>query len=408
MEQLEINKTDKSRIAFVTGHRPDKLFGYNLSDERYAKIREWFKEQFIKNNIEEVYVGMALGTDMDVCQAVLELKQAGVDIKLHACVAFKGVERKWNSVDAQRFRSMLDKADKVTLVNENTWYDGCTYLTDRNHYMVDNAGIGFAVINNGIQKTKLNRTGTMECIKYAKKKGLDVEIFDANTLINPVSSNQDEEVVVNKKKSSAKRKPNTISLETLDLWYNSDNFIVMDLETTGYSYKSGSRIIDIGAYELKDNVLISKYEQLVNPGCNIPYNITQLTGINDIMVKRKPNILQVFNVVINYVGDKPVIFHNAKFDYGAFLEPMCKSMLGRDLNWKVLCTFELAKMIVKSDKKDLATLYKLLTGKEVNNQAHRASADALMTAEIALIMQKYIKDNYETLRKELKIKLGES
>lgn len=408
MEQLEIKQIDKKYKAFVTGHRPDKLFGYNLADYRYIQIREWFKEKFIEHQIKEVYIGMALGTDINACEAVIELKESGVDIKLHACVAFIGVEKKWNSTDVLKFNSMLEKADTVTIVTEDVWHEGCTYLTDRNHYMVDNCSIGFAVINNGLQKTKLNKTGTMECIRYATKNGVNVEIFDANTLINPVTDSKDTEIVAEEKSKTkkSKKKPNLITLEALELWAKSDNFIVMDLETTGFTYNSGCRIIDIGAYEIKDNVLVSKYEQLINPGCRIPYNISQLTGINDLMVQRKPTIMQVYPILLNYVGDKPVIFHNAKFDYGAFLEPMSRSLFSRELNWKVLCTFELAKMIVDSEKKDLATVYKVLTGKEASNQSHRASADALMTAEIAVIMHNYIKNNYEKLREELEIKLG--
>lgn len=391
--------------AFVTGHRPDKLFGYNMNDERYNKIKEWLKGKFIEHNIKEVYDGMALGVDIIACEAVLELKDAGYDIKLHACVPFNGYEKRWNSEDVQKYYAMLERADEVDIVTDAYWEDGCSYLTDRNHFMVDNTSIGFAVINGGLQKTKLNKTGTMECIKYAQKKKMGVEIFDIYDLVTKEEKEERKEDTKEKKKTS-KKKANTITLEALELWRDMDNFIILDLETTGFSYASGCRIIDIGAFEVKDNIITSKYEQLVNPGVRIPPNIVQLTGINDIMVSRKPTILQVFPVLLNYIGEKPVIFHNAKFDYGAFLEPMAKNMFNRNLNWNVLCTLELSRMIVDSDKKDLATVYKTLTGKDASNQSHRASADALMTAEIAVIMQNYIRVNYDKLRSYLEIKLS--
>lgn len=413
MNQLNMEESKLGK-AFITGHRPDKLFGYNMADERYTVIREWFKEQFIQHNIKEVYCGMALGTDIIGADAVLELKESGTDIKLHACIPFNNYEKRWNSIDVKAYREVVSKSDYVEVVTDAEWEDGCSYLLDRNHFMVDRCCKGFGIVNNNLKPAVLNKTGTMECIKYAKKNEVECIVFDAGELIETqkavVTDETENEAVstdeVVKKKAKAKRKPNTISLEALELWNTADRFIVMDLETTGYSFNSGSRIIDIGAYEIQGNMMLSKYEQLVNPGCQIPINIQKLTGINNLMVQRKPSIVQVIDIVNNYVGDKPVIFHNAKFDYGCFIEPMYKTMFNREPNWRVLCTMELARMILTTESKALDKVYEALTGKKASNQSHRASADALMTAEIAVIMQKYVRDNYSKLKENLEIKLG--
>ena len=70
----------------VTGHRPDKLYGYNITTPKYIKLKDKFKELLIKNNCTEAITGMALGADMVFAVAVLELKNQGYDIKLHCAI----------------------------------------------------------------------------------------------------------------------------------------------------------------------------------------------------------------------------------------------------------------------------------------------------------------------------------
>ena len=66
----------------VTGHRPNKLYGYNLSDPRWQKLKEQFKQILKENNCDEAITGMALGVDTVFALAALELKDEGYDIKL--------------------------------------------------------------------------------------------------------------------------------------------------------------------------------------------------------------------------------------------------------------------------------------------------------------------------------------
>lgn len=53
----------------------DQLYGYKLSDTKYVKLKERFKELLIQNNCNEAIAGMALGADMIFAIAVLELKK---------------------------------------------------------------------------------------------------------------------------------------------------------------------------------------------------------------------------------------------------------------------------------------------------------------------------------------------
>lgn len=59
----------------VTGHRPNKLYGYDLTDDRWIVLKEKFKQILIDNNCDEAITGMALGVDTIFAYAVLELKK---------------------------------------------------------------------------------------------------------------------------------------------------------------------------------------------------------------------------------------------------------------------------------------------------------------------------------------------
>ncbi len=69
----------------------------------------------------------------------------------------------------------------------------------------------------------------------------------------------------------------------------SDSYVVFDIETTGFS-SSRNRIIEIGAVKVIDGKIKDKFSAFVNPDVPIPFEIEQLTGINDSMVLPHPKI----------------------------------------------------------------------------------------------------------------------
>ena len=62
-----------------------------------------------------------------------------------------------------------------------------------------------------------------------------------------------------------------------------DSFVVFDIETTGFSPEK-NKIIEIGAVKVEKGVITDKFSTFVNPDVPIPFEIEQLTGINDNMV----------------------------------------------------------------------------------------------------------------------------
>jgi predicted DnaQ family exonuclease/DinG family helicase len=97
-----------------------------------------------------------------------------------------------------------------------------------------------------------------------------------------------------------------------------DNFVVVDLETTGLD-PTEDRIIEIGVVRYVDGQEKETFETLVNPDVPIPDFITKLTGITDKDVLKSPQINEVFDSLSSFIGNSPIIGHQINFD-AAFLE----------------------------------------------------------------------------------------
>lgn len=371
--------------VYVKGSRPNRLWGYDLKHPKYQELKEEIKRKLIEFGCTDLYTVMDLGTDTLAAIAIYELKQAGLDLKLHCILGYKDKDILWNAADRELFHNMLENADEVVYLTEGQYEP--ELVVKENNWLVDNCDMGIFVINSDNSKTGSRANETLEYAKYQEKP---VHVIDIGLGVN-----KQRKAAENAKK----RQKAGIDLDTLELWKNAEEFIVLDLETTGFSYEGGSKIIDIGAFGVSGNNIVSRYEQLVNPGEPIPFHITKLTSINDIMVKTKPDIVAVMPVLLKYVGDKTVIFHNSDFDYGKFIKPIHDTIRFSELNWNVLCTLKMDRFLrpdVKSHK--LGDVYLDLTGDKSLNNAHRASTDALMTARIAVMMRDYIRANYEIIK----------
>lgn len=365
---------------FVVGHRPNRLWGYNLDIEQYDRLVDEIRNRIEQSGAKEVYTGLDLGCGILTASAVIDLIELGKDIRLHCVCPCKDFDTKWTYRDQENCKMVLERASEVIYISE-VYTDDC-YLS-RCKWFVDNCEKGLVIINSD-ESLKGSWTETTKA--YAEREMRPLSIIDIGRGENKRRRNTSKTEVYGE-----------MTLNNLEAWRDLEHFIVMDTETTGFSFKNGNMIIDIGAFEVMGDKIISKYEQLVNPGVLIPANITELTGIRDVMVANKPDIKTVFPVLVNYVGDKTVLFHNADFDYKKFIKPMYDTMFLGELNWNVLCTLKADRFLRPCAKKhNLETVYRELIGKEMAN-THRASTDAFMTTSIAVVMRDFIRSNFDAL-----------
>ena len=194
-----------------------------------------------------------------------------------------------------------------------------------------------------------------------------------------------------------------MSNDTLDIVINpnDDNiydstYVIFDTETTGFNPGLHDSMIEIGAVKMKDGAIIESFDELINPGVLIDSEITDLTGINNQMVKDCPGEEEVVKKFKEWIGDLPLVAHNAQFDVNMLENAYYKYDLGR-LNNPVLDTLIISQIINKDLKRhNLTALTKNygLTFEESDGTEsghhHRADYDAEFTGYIFFKMLKQL------------------
>lgn len=91
--------------------------------------------------------------------------------------------------------------------------------------------------------------------------------------------------------------------------------VVLDTETTGLNPSIGDRIVEIGCVELVNHVATGKsFHQYVNPQRPMPDEAFRVHGLSDEFLADQPVMSDVMADFIEFIGDAPLIIHNADFD----------------------------------------------------------------------------------------------
>ena len=93
-----------------------------------------------------------------------------------------------------------------------------------------------------------------------------------------------------------------------------NSYVALDIETTGLNPAKDS-IIEVGAIRIENGTSTDMFSTLVNPGYHIPDRITDITGIDDDMVKDAPAIDSLIERIVGITEGLPLLGHNIIFDY---------------------------------------------------------------------------------------------
>lgn len=104
-------------------------------------------------------------------------------------------------------------------------------------------------------------------------------------------------------------------------------YVVVDTETTGFDPKSDA-LIEIAAAIICGPDVIDRFSTFVNPKRPIPEEITELTGISDDDVRDAPDAINAVSLLMEFVGDRKIIAHNAAFDRAFIVE---NALFGSDM-----------------------------------------------------------------------------
>ena len=93
--------------------------------------------------------------------------------------------------------------------------------------------------------------------------------------------------------------------------------IIFDTETTGFDPLTGDRMVEIGCIEMIGRVMTGvTYHAYFNPQRPMPSAAEQVHGLSDRFLSDKPLFAQKASELLEFLGDSPLVAHNAGFDFG--------------------------------------------------------------------------------------------
>ncbi len=181
-------------------------------------------------------------------------------------------------------------------------------------------------------------------------------------------------------------------------------FVVFDIETTGFSYRY-DEIIEIGATKIKNGIIVDTYSSLVKPKKHISQEISDLTSITNEMLENERSIEEVLPEFYEYFKDSVLVAHNADFDV-PFINFNLKK-LGIDYVCQYLDTILLSRLFLDNIKRfGLASMTKKL-GIQLQSH-HRAEDDSTATAMIFIhILEKLKQLDIKTIKEANKYRKKE-
>lgn len=161
--------------------------------------------------------------------------------------------------------------------------------------------------------------------------------------------------------------------------------IIFDTETTGLDPLNGDRLVEIGCIELVNRVATGRtYHAYFNPQRSMPMEAERVHGLSEKFLSDKPLFRDGVAAILDFLGDCPLVAHNARFDFGflnAELRLCDLPEIGLD---RMVDTVAIARTLhpgAKHSLDALCTRYGI-------DRSHRVKHGALLDAE--LLAQLYV------------------
>jgi DNA polymerase-3 subunit epsilon len=169
--------------------------------------------------------------------------------------------------------------------------------------------------------------------------------------------------------------------------------VMIDFETTGMSPANGDRITEVAALRIAGGRIVDRFVSLVNCQVRVPSYITALTGITQSMVNSAPPASQVMPELLRFIGNDALSAHNASFDE-RFLLAESRNLGLTPAHDSLICSLKLSRRVFPGlPSYKLATLSTAL-GISFRSAAHRAEADAEVTAQVLLHIGAHLRNTY--------------
>lgn len=191
----------------------------------------------------------------------------------------------------------------------------------------------------------------------------------------------------------AKYSPRLKVLDMVPMLQQAEEYVVVDIETTGGSAARGDKIVEIAALKIRDGQTIDLFHRFINP--EKPIKNSHIHGITNARVKNEQTITPVIHAFKAFLGDLPIVSHHIGFDWYNFLALELFRNGIRPTN-QAACTVMLARKFLESPKYNLNIIAKTYNIPLLKH--HTADADAICANEILqLALAQAAKDSAKTV-----------
>ena len=159
--------------------------------------------------------------------------------------------------------------------------------------------------------------------------------------------------------------------------------IFLDVETTGLSYKDGDKIVEIACVETEDLVPTGNiFHEILNPERKVSEDAFRVHGFSNTFLKNKPKFSEISSNFQNFIKEKKLIIHNAKFDIG-FLNSQLREIKLKEINFNnVIDSLEVARNKFPGVSNSLDSLCKRYNIDLSRRTKHNALLDCELLREV--------------------------
>jgi len=161
--------------------------------------------------------------------------------------------------------------------------------------------------------------------------------------------------------------------------------IALDTETTGLNPKAGHRVVEIGCVEMVNHISTGNtFHVYINPERDMPEEAFKVHGLSEEFLKGHPVFAKVTDDFLDFIGDSPLVIHNAAFDMGFLnweLENLGKPALDMA---RAIDTVKMARKKFPGAQANLDALCKRFGIDNSNRELHGALLDAELLADVYL------------------------
>ena len=159
--------------------------------------------------------------------------------------------------------------------------------------------------------------------------------------------------------------------------------IVFDTETTGLSPLNGDRVVEIGCVELFNRVETGRsFHSYFNPGRPMPSEAEAVHGLSDRFLSDKPAFGDVCEELLDFIGEAPMIAHNASFDFGFVNHELGQCGRPSVCMSRMVCTLSIARQKFPGAKHSLDALCTRFGVDRSQRIKHGALLDAQLLAQV--------------------------